>query len=69
VKQTPRSASVRGHERGSVKVMADLVSIYVGVGASDELSLIIRQYFKEGRYSPLTRMEEIVANKARAVCS
>jgi hypothetical protein len=28
------------------------------VGASDELPLVVRQCFKDGRYSPSTRMEE-----------
>jgi hypothetical protein len=29
------------------------------VGASDELRLMIRKSFKDGRYSPLIRMEEV----------
>jgi hypothetical protein len=29
------------------------------MGASDELPLLIRQSFKDGRYSPSTRMEEV----------
>jgi hypothetical protein len=59
VAQAPRSASVRGHERKSTKVMAEQALIDVGVGTSDELPLVIRQSFKDGRYFPLTRMEEI----------
>jgi hypothetical protein len=42
-----------------MKVVADLVLLEVEMGASDELSLTIRQFFKDGRYSPLTRMEEV----------
>jgi hypothetical protein len=49
--------------------MADQALIYVGVGTSDELPLVIRKYSKDGRYSPSTGLEEIVANNARAVCS
>jgi hypothetical protein len=57
--QAPRSASVRGHGRKSVKAMADQALIDIGAETSDELSLVIRQSFKDGRYSPSTRMEEI----------
>jgi hypothetical protein len=28
-------------------------------GASDELQLLIKQSFRDGRYSPSTRMEEL----------
>jgi hypothetical protein len=42
-----------------MKVVADLVLLEVEMGASDELSLTIRQFFKDGRYSPSTRMEEV----------
>jgi hypothetical protein len=55
----PRFASVRGRGWKSMKVVADLVLLEVEMGASDELSLTIRQFFKDGRYSPLTRMEEV----------
>jgi hypothetical protein len=30
----------------------------VDAGASDDLPLVIKQSFKDGRYSPLTSMEE-----------
>jgi hypothetical protein len=40
-------------------VMADWVLENVEVRGSDELLLIVRQSFKDGRYSPSTRMEEI----------
>jgi hypothetical protein len=59
VTRAPHSASVRGHRLGSAKAMADQVLIDVGAGASDELPLVIKQSFKDGRYSPLTRIEEI----------
>jgi hypothetical protein len=59
VSQAPRFASVRGHERKFVKVMSDQALIDIGAGTSDELSLVIRQSFKDGRYSPSTGMEEI----------
>jgi hypothetical protein len=39
--------------------MADQVSVNVGAGTSDELPLVLRQSFKDGRYSPSTGMEEI----------
>jgi hypothetical protein len=54
-----RSASVRGHGRGSTKAMANWVLIDVGAGTSNELPLVIRQSFKDDRYSPSTGMEEI----------
>jgi hypothetical protein len=54
-----RSASVRGHGRKSTKAMANHALIDVGVGISNKLPLVIRQSFKDGRYSPSTRMEEI----------
>jgi hypothetical protein len=54
-----RSASTRGRGQKSVKAMADQALIDVGVGTSDELPLVIRQSFKDGRYSPSTGMEEI----------
>jgi hypothetical protein len=57
--QAPRSASVRGHGRKSAKVMANQALIDVGAGTSDELPLVIRQSFKDGRYSPSTGIEEI----------
>jgi hypothetical protein len=39
--------------------MVDRVILDVEMGASDELPLMIRQSFKDGRYSPLTGMEEV----------
>jgi hypothetical protein len=57
--RTPHSASVSVHGRRSMKVMANQVLIEVGAGASDKLPLIGRQSFKDGRYSPSTRMEGI----------
>jgi hypothetical protein len=42
-----------------MKAMADQASIDVGPGTSDELPPVIRQSFKDGRYSPSTRLEEI----------
>jgi hypothetical protein len=42
-----------------VNVVADLVLLEVETGASNELPLVIRQFFKDGRYSPSTRMEEV----------
>jgi hypothetical protein len=58
VAQAPRSASARGHGRKSVKVIADQPLVNVGVGTSDELPLVCRQSFKDGRYSPSTGMEK-----------
>jgi hypothetical protein len=54
-----RSPSVRGHGQGSLKAMPDRVLANVEVRASDELLLVVRQSFKDVRYSPLTGMEEI----------
>jgi hypothetical protein len=42
-----------------VNVVADLVLLEVETGASNELPLVIRQIFKDGRYSPSTEMEEV----------
>jgi hypothetical protein len=39
--------------------MADGVILDVETGASDMMSLVIRQSFKDSRYSPSTGMEEI----------
>jgi hypothetical protein len=39
-------------------VIADRVLLDVEAGDSDELPLLVRQSFKDGRYSPSTRMEE-----------
>jgi hypothetical protein len=57
--RAPCSASGRGRGRKSVKAMADQALVNVGVGTSDELLLVLRQSFKDGRYSPSTGMEEI----------
>jgi hypothetical protein len=59
VARAPRSASARGCGQKSVKAMVDQALINVGAGTSDELLLVIRQSFKDGRYSPSTGMEEI----------
>jgi hypothetical protein len=39
--------------------VADSVLLEVEAGASNELSLAIRQSFKNGRYSPSTGIEEV----------
>jgi hypothetical protein len=54
-----RSTSVRGHGRKSAKVVADLALLDVEAWASDEPPLMIRQSFKNIRYSPSTRIEEV----------
>jgi hypothetical protein len=51
---------VKGHGQKSVKAMTEHALIDIGAGTSDELPLLIRQSFKDGRYFPSTRMEEIV---------
>jgi hypothetical protein len=48
--QAPHSVSVRGHGRRSTKAMANPALIDVVAGASDELLLVVRQSFKDGRY-------------------
>jgi hypothetical protein len=53
------SASGRGCERKSAKAMADQDLVNVGAGTFDELLLVLRQSFKDDRYSPWTGMEEI----------
>jgi hypothetical protein len=57
--RAPHSASVRGHGQKSVKAMVDQDVIDIGAGTSDELPLVNRQSFKDGRYSPSTGMEEM----------
>jgi hypothetical protein len=42
-----------------MKAMANRVLANVEVGAFDEVSLVVRKSFKDGRYSPSTRMEAI----------
>jgi hypothetical protein len=59
VARAPCSTSIRGRERKSTKAMADHALIDVGAGTSDELPLVIRQSFKDSRYSPSTGLEEI----------
>jgi hypothetical protein len=59
VERAPHFASARGHGRRSMMAVADQVLVNVEVGASDELPLVIRQSFKDGRYSPWTGMLEI----------
>jgi hypothetical protein len=39
--------------------MANQALVNVEAGTSDELLLVLRQSFKDDRYSPLTGMEEI----------
>jgi hypothetical protein len=62
----PRSASVTGRGRKSTTALADQVLVNLEVGASDELSLVIRQSFKDGRYSPSTEwqimLEQFIAS-------
>jgi hypothetical protein len=41
-----------------MKVRTNKVLLDVEAGASDRLPPIVKQSFKEGRYSPSTRMEE-----------
>jgi hypothetical protein len=41
-----------------VKIKTNRVLLDVEMGASDELPVVIRQSFKDDRYSPLTGMEE-----------
>jgi hypothetical protein len=43
---------------GSTKIKTNRVLLDVETGASDELLLIIKHYFKDGHYSPSTGMEE-----------
>jgi hypothetical protein len=50
--RAPCSTSARGRGRKSVKVVANSTLLVVEVGVSDELLLVIRQSFKDGRYSP-----------------
>jgi hypothetical protein len=40
-----------------MKALADSVLLEVEVGASDKLPLMSRQSFKDGRYSPSTKIE------------
>jgi hypothetical protein len=42
-----------------VKVVADSVLLEVEAGTNDKLPLMIRQAFKNYRYSPSTGMEEV----------
>jgi hypothetical protein len=42
-----------------MKVVADSLLVDVEAGASDELPLLIKQSFRDGRYSPSTKMEEL----------
>jgi hypothetical protein len=59
VARAPRSASVRGRRQKFMKAMADQALIDVGVGTFDEFPLVIRQSFKDSRYSTSTGMKEI----------
>jgi hypothetical protein len=42
-----------------MKAIADRVVLEIEMRASDEMLLMIRQSFKDGRYSPSIGMEEI----------
>jgi hypothetical protein len=55
----PHSASVRGHGQKSTKVVANRVLVDVEAGTSDELPILIKQSFRDGRYSPSTGMEKL----------
>jgi hypothetical protein len=57
--RAPCSTSFRGRRRGSMKAIADRVVLEIEMRASDEMLLMIRQSFKDGRYSPSIGMEEI----------
>jgi hypothetical protein len=58
--RAPRSASVRGRGRKSTKVVADRLLVDVEMGGPSELPLLIKQSFRDGRYSPsMIRMEEL----------
>jgi hypothetical protein len=63
--RAPCSTSARGHGRKSMKVVANSTLLDVETGASDELPLAIRQCFKDSRYSPSTKMEEVEWQKMR----
>jgi hypothetical protein len=41
-----------------MKVKSNRVFLDIDTGALNELLLVVRQSFKDGRYSPSTRMEE-----------
>jgi hypothetical protein len=45
-----------------VKVKTNRILLDVDVGASDELPLVIRQSFKDGRYTPSTGIKGVTNN-------
>jgi hypothetical protein len=57
--RAPRSASARGRRQKFVKAMVDQALVNVGARTSDKLPLVLKQSFKDGRYSPSIGMEEI----------
>jgi hypothetical protein len=58
-RRAPRSTRAIGHGRKPVKAVAISTLLDVETGASDELSLMIRQSLKDSRYTPLAGMEEV----------
>jgi hypothetical protein len=58
-RRASHSTSARGRGRKFTKVVANLTLLDVEVGVSDELPLIIRQCFRDDRYSSSTKMEEV----------
>jgi hypothetical protein len=58
-RRAPCSVSVSDRGQKFVKAVANSILLKVKMGASDKLPLAIRQSFKDGRYSPSTRMEEV----------
>jgi hypothetical protein len=55
----PRVAGVRGHGRKSTKAVADCLLVDVEAGALDKLPLLIKQFIKDGHYSPSIGIEEL----------
>jgi hypothetical protein len=56
-RRASRSISGRGHRQGSAKVKTARVLLDAEAGASNKLPPLVKQSFKEGRYSPSSRME------------
>jgi hypothetical protein len=48
----PRVAGIRGHGGKFAKAVADCLLVDVEVGALDKLPLLIKQSFRDRRYSP-----------------
>jgi hypothetical protein len=57
-RQASHAVRGRGHGCEPTKIKADKVLLDVKAGASDGLPPLVKQSFKEGRYSPSTGMEE-----------